>query len=200
MKFEMALVSVFQNEAKKCFMKFEMALVSEVLERIGRILSPLNLANMKSQKLIFVRKTARDNQKVLNFMHNLYWRIFYILLGKHDYLTIQCWLTVKETRAILRWSSCIILWPLNKVTFLNNKKQLIWKDLLGLFRLGQYQWTIGPIVRHSQLTEILINCISIWGVRKPIDLILPCFLAKTCPDFLVRLAGRSDYCKVGENM
>ena len=53
-----------------------MVLVSEVLERIGRIYSPLNLANMKSQKLKFVRNTAPDNQRVLNFMRNPYSRIF----------------------------------------------------------------------------------------------------------------------------
>ena len=53
-----------------------MALVSEVLEHIGRIYSPLNLANMKIQKFKFVRNTAPDNQRVLNFTHNPYWRIF----------------------------------------------------------------------------------------------------------------------------
>ena len=53
-----------------------MALVSEVLEHIGRIYSPLNLANVKSQKLKFVRNTTPDNQRVLNFMRNHYWRIF----------------------------------------------------------------------------------------------------------------------------
>ena len=47
-----------------------MVLVSEVLEHIGRIYSPLNLANMKSQKLKIVRNTALDNQRVLNFMHD----------------------------------------------------------------------------------------------------------------------------------
>ena len=45
-----------------------MVLVSEVLEHIGRI----NLANMKSQKLKFIRNTAPDNQRVLNFMRNPY--------------------------------------------------------------------------------------------------------------------------------
>ena len=53
-----------------------MVLVSEVLERIGGIYSPFNLANMKSQKLKFVRNTAPDNQRVLNFMRNPYWHIF----------------------------------------------------------------------------------------------------------------------------
>ena len=41
-----------------------MVLVSEVIEHIGmigRIYSPLNLANMKSKKLKFVRNTAPDN-------------------------------------------------------------------------------------------------------------------------------------------
>ena len=37
-----------------------MALVSDVLEHIGRIYSPFNLANMKIQKLKFVRNTAPD--------------------------------------------------------------------------------------------------------------------------------------------
>ena len=57
-----------------------MALVSDVLqEHIGRIYSPLNLANMKMQKLKFVLNTASDtdNQRVLNFMHNPYWCIFF---------------------------------------------------------------------------------------------------------------------------
>ena len=56
-----------------------MVLVSEVLAHIGRINSPLNLANTKSQKLKFLRNTgntAPDNERVLNFMHNHYWRIF----------------------------------------------------------------------------------------------------------------------------
>ena len=53
-----------------------MALVSDVLEHIGRIYSPLNLANMKIQRLKFVWHTAPDNQRVLNFMYNPYWRIF----------------------------------------------------------------------------------------------------------------------------
>ena len=57
-----------------------MVLVSEVLEHIGRIYSPLNLANMKSQKLKFVRNTAPDNQRVLNFMRNPYWHIFLLYI------------------------------------------------------------------------------------------------------------------------
>ena len=40
-----------------------MALVSEVLDHIGRIYSPLNLAIMKSQKLTFFQNTAKDNQR-----------------------------------------------------------------------------------------------------------------------------------------
>ena len=43
-----------------------MALVSEVLEHIGRICNPLNLANMLRQKLKFVLNTAPDKQRVLN--------------------------------------------------------------------------------------------------------------------------------------
>ena len=57
-----------------------MALVSDVLqEHIGRIYSPLNLDNMKMQKLKFLLNTAldTDNQRVLNFMHNPYWCIFF---------------------------------------------------------------------------------------------------------------------------
>ena len=42
-------------------MLYEMVLVSEVIEYIGRIYSPLNSANMTSQKLKFVRNTAPDN-------------------------------------------------------------------------------------------------------------------------------------------
>ena len=49
-----------------------MFLVLDVLEHIGRIYSPLNLANMQIQKLKFVGNTAPDNQKVLNFMRNPY--------------------------------------------------------------------------------------------------------------------------------
>ena len=56
-----------------------MVLVSEVLEHIGRI----NLANMKSQKLKFIRNTAPDNQRVLNFMRNPYIlvHILFVTLG-----------------------------------------------------------------------------------------------------------------------
>ena len=43
-----------------------MVLVSDILEHIGRIYSPLNLANMKIQKLKFVRNTASAGD----------WRIF----------------------------------------------------------------------------------------------------------------------------
>ena len=58
-----------------------MLLVSDVLDQIGRINSPLNLANMKIQKLKFVRNTATDNQRVLNFMRNPYWRISLFVLA-----------------------------------------------------------------------------------------------------------------------
>ena len=46
-----------------------MVLVSEIVKHIGRIYSPLNLANMKSQKLKFIRNTAprADNAKGFNF-------------------------------------------------------------------------------------------------------------------------------------
>ena len=60
----------FQNEVKNVFHK--MVLILDVLEHIGRIYSPLNLANMQIQKLKFVGNTAPDNQKVLNFMRNPY--------------------------------------------------------------------------------------------------------------------------------
>ena len=55
-----------------------MVLISEVLEHIGRIYGPLNLANMKCQELKFVRNTAPDNQRVLNFMRNPCCRIFLV--------------------------------------------------------------------------------------------------------------------------
>ena len=57
----------FQNEVKKVL--YEMVLVSEIVKHIGRIYSPLNLANMKSQKLKFIRNTAprADNAKGFNF-------------------------------------------------------------------------------------------------------------------------------------
>ena len=48
-----------------------MVLVLDVLDHIGRIYNPLNLANMKNK---IVRNTAPDNQRVLNFMRNPhYW-------------------------------------------------------------------------------------------------------------------------------
>ena len=47
-----------------------MVLVSDVLKHIVRIYSPLNLANIKIKKIKFVRNTAPDNQRVLNFMRN----------------------------------------------------------------------------------------------------------------------------------
>ena len=56
-----------------------MVLVSDVLDHIVRIYSPLNLANMKIQKLKFVRNTAPDNQRVLNFMPNHDCRIFLLV-------------------------------------------------------------------------------------------------------------------------
>ena len=56
-----------------------MVLVSDVLDHIVRIYSPLNLANMKIQKLKFVRNTAPDNQRFLNFMPNHDCRIFLLV-------------------------------------------------------------------------------------------------------------------------
>ena len=47
-----------------------MVLVSDVLDHIGRIYSPLILENTKIQKLKFVPNIALDNQRVLNFMQN----------------------------------------------------------------------------------------------------------------------------------
>ena len=46
----------------------KVVLVSDFLDHIGWIYSPLNLANIKIQKLKSVRNTTPDNQ-VLNFMH-----------------------------------------------------------------------------------------------------------------------------------
>ena len=57
-----------------------MALVSAVLEHIGRIYSPFNLANMKNQKLKFVRNTASDNQRAFNFARNPYWALAHNLV------------------------------------------------------------------------------------------------------------------------
>ena len=50
---------------------YKMVLVSDILDHIGRIYSPLNLANMKIQKLNIVQNTAPDNQRFFNFMRNL---------------------------------------------------------------------------------------------------------------------------------
>ena len=60
-----------------------MAFISEVLEHIERIYNPLNLANMKSQKLKCVRNTAPENQRVLNFTCNPYWRMFLFVSLSH---------------------------------------------------------------------------------------------------------------------
>ena len=60
-----------------------MVLVSDVLEHIGWINSPLSLANKKIQKLKFVRNTAPDNQSVLNFMYDPDWRIFLLVFHPH---------------------------------------------------------------------------------------------------------------------
>ena len=49
---------------------YKMVLVSDILDHIGRIYNPLNLANMKIQKLKFVRNTAPDNHRVLNFLRS----------------------------------------------------------------------------------------------------------------------------------
>ena len=46
-------------------MLYKMVLGSDVLEHIGRIHSPLNLANMKILKLTFFQNTTPDNQRVL---------------------------------------------------------------------------------------------------------------------------------------
>ena len=54
-------------------------------EHIEQFYSPLNLANMKTQKLKFVQNTAPDNQRVLNFMRNHFWRILDCLF---DTLTV----------------------------------------------------------------------------------------------------------------
>ena len=53
-------------------MLFKMVLVSDGLDNIGRIYSPLNLGNSKIQKLKFAQNTAPDKQtqRVFNFMRN----------------------------------------------------------------------------------------------------------------------------------
>ena len=53
-------------------MLYKRVLVSDVLDHIGRIYSPLNLANIKIKKFKFVRNTcsAPDNQRVLIFMRS----------------------------------------------------------------------------------------------------------------------------------
>ena len=76
-----------------------MVLVSDVLDHIGRIYSPLNLANMKNSKLKFVQNNAPDKQRVLNFMRNPDLDIFllYIWLGElnHETPLVQpIWLLV----------------------------------------------------------------------------------------------------------
>lgn len=48
-----------------------MVFVSEAVDHIGLIYSPLNLAHMKIIKLKFVPNTALDNQMALNFMSTL---------------------------------------------------------------------------------------------------------------------------------
>ena len=55
---------VFQNEVKNVL--YKMVLISDILDLIGEMYSPLNLGNMKIQILKFVRNTAPDNQTVLH--------------------------------------------------------------------------------------------------------------------------------------
>ena len=88
-----------------------MVLVSEVLEHIGRI----NLANMKSQKLKFIRNTAPDNQRVLNFMRNpyiLYWCIFlFVTLGSTNIIQrVFLW-----TRYLLTLVRLVLINALKKI-------------------------------------------------------------------------------------
>ena len=59
-----------------------MVLISDILDHTGQIYSPLNLENMKIDKLKFVRNTAPDNKRVLNFTRNPNWRIFLFHLIK----------------------------------------------------------------------------------------------------------------------
>ena len=47
-----------------------MVLVLDVLDHVERIYSPLNLASIKIQKLIFVWNTAQDSRRILNFTRN----------------------------------------------------------------------------------------------------------------------------------
>ena len=65
-----------------------MLLVSDILDPIGRIYSPLNLANIMKiiQKLEFFQNTALDNHilRVLNFIRNPELCIFLLsLLTNH---------------------------------------------------------------------------------------------------------------------
>ena len=54
-----------------------MVLVSDVLDLIVLIYSPLNLANIKIQILKFVRNTAPDNQRVVEPQTGAYSCLFY---------------------------------------------------------------------------------------------------------------------------
>ena len=47
-----------------------MVLVSDLLDYIGQIFIPLNLANMKIQKAKFVRNTVSRIKRVLNLRRN----------------------------------------------------------------------------------------------------------------------------------
>ena len=87
-----------------------MVLVLDVLDHIGRIYSPLNLANIKIQKLKFFRNTARDNQRVLNFMRNPDWRIFLLVLAIFDhgtYMIIPYYRIVRQAKR--KYASIVVL-------------------------------------------------------------------------------------------
>ena len=63
----------FQNEVKTVLHKT--FLVSDVLAHTGRIYSPLNLENIKIQKLKFVLNTAPDNQIKKKIIQCTAWKL-----------------------------------------------------------------------------------------------------------------------------
>ena len=76
----------FQNKKEVIYKR---VLVSDVLDHIRRIYSPLNLADMKLQKFRYVRNTASDDQRIFNFMRNpKLARILVVLIIEISYNTI----------------------------------------------------------------------------------------------------------------
>ena len=72
--------------------------------------SPLNLANKKSQKLKFVRNSAPDNHRVLNFTRNPYWRIYLYNIWTMTYLSLHMYMTPQQ--ASLSTASLLLLMSL----------------------------------------------------------------------------------------